>query len=242
MKRLLAVGLCLSGLMLGALACTPKETMPDMSNGPGPDVRDERIVPHDNPNTIVPGYGIEDRSDGGLGVGLGAERIRVEETWGPPNDVYENPFDATNVIVGYHDLGVEISYKNDVVSCITLHSQKDSWKAYPGASDYGVSLKSNREDIIKAMGEPVKKAALAMEYPGLTVSFNEDGTVDYLSVVALPENADQVETSSINKKEAQFRPDEMHLDLNVDDSDKKSEGASRLRHSADQVLQREGKK
>ncbi len=242
MKRLLAVGLCLSGLLLGVLACAPKETMPDLHKGPGPDVRDNRSVPHKNPNVIVPGYGIEERAEGGLccglGLGLGAERAMVEETWGTPDDVYENPFDPTNIIVGYHDRGVEISYKNNVVSCITLHSQKDNWKAYPGATDYGVSLESNREDIISAMGEPVKKATLALEYPGLTVSFNEDGTVDYLSVVALPDKTDQVEKSSKDKHEASSRPEEMHLDLNIDTSEKTSEGASRLRQSADQVLHR----
>ena len=130
---------------------------------------------------IMPGKGIKDAA-------IAEERSKVEASWGQPDDVYQNPFDADNVIVAYHQKGVEISYRHNQVDCVSLYPQKDAWQAYEGATQNGVWVLSDEKEVRRIMGEPVNEAPQALNYPGLTV-YVSAGKVDYLTVTALPEDA-----------------------------------------------------
>ena len=130
---------------------------------------------------IVPGKGIKDLS-------IAEARPQVEASWGQPDDVYKNPFDADNVIVAYHQKGVEISYRHNQVDCVNLYPQKDAWQAYEGATQNGVWVLSKENEVRRILGAPVSEAPQALNYPGLTV-YIRDGSVDYLTVAALPGDA-----------------------------------------------------
>lgn len=126
---------------------------------------------------IVPGQGIKDLS-------LSEDRTQVEASWGQPDDVYNNPFDADNVIVAYHQKGVEVSYRGGKVDCVNLYPQKDAWQTYEGATQSGIWVLSPEKEVRRILGSPVSEAPQALNYPGLTV-YVSDGKVDYLTVVPL---------------------------------------------------------
>lgn len=125
---------------------------------------------------VMPGQGIKD-------MALGEDRAAVEKVWGAPADVYENPFDKSNVIVAYPQKGVEVSYRSGKVDCVNLYPTKDNWVCYEGGTQEGVWVNSPESEVRRALGEPADEAPQALNYPGLTV-FLENGKVSYLAVTA----------------------------------------------------------
>ncbi|MDO5295263.1 MAG: hypothetical protein Q4F00_01280 [bacterium] len=162
MKRIVSWGCSLSLLALCTWGCAPA-------------AKTEHL------GYIMPGKGIKDLS-------LHEERTQVEAAWGQPDDVYSNPFDAANVIVAYHQKGVEISYRSNRVDCVNLYPQQEEWQSYEGATQDGIWVMSKEKDVRQILGSPSSEAPQALNYPGLTV-YVKDGKVNYLTVSPLPDEA-----------------------------------------------------
>ena len=139
-------------------------------------------------------------------MALGEGRAAVEKVWGTPDDIYENPFDKSNVIVAYQKKGVEVSYRDGKVDCVNLYPTKQNWVCFEGGTSEGVWVNSKESEVRQALGQPVNEAPQALNYPGLTV-FLKDGKVDYLTVTAkaselvaedLPAKVDSAELGNQN--------------------------------------------
>jgi hypothetical protein len=107
-------------------------------------------------------------------ISLGESKDQVVKALGKPEEVDANEFAPGQTYALYYSKGIELSYSNDKLEVITLHSPDDKWKAYTGATEQGLGVGSPAADITKALGEPAGSDARALRYPKLGLWFRLD--------------------------------------------------------------------
>lgn len=160
MKPFLIKIILLLGMLLPLTGCA------DKASEPGP-----------NLGKISPGLGVAEAQ-------LFDSRTDVEKKLGSPDTDDPNPFNANMTIVQYYDQGLEITFDKDSVASVVLYPQGGEWKkTYAGSTKEGLWPESNVAAFKKAWGAPLKELPQALVYTGMTVSLNEQGQVEYLSIV-----------------------------------------------------------
>lgn len=117
---------------------------------------------------VLPGVGLDT-------IKLGQSQKEVTTALGEPEELDNNEFAPGQVYVLYYSQGIELTFADDKLEVITLHSPTAKWKAYTGATSEGVGVSSSQEDIVKALGEPAADDSRALRYPKLGLWFRLDG-------------------------------------------------------------------
>ncbi len=120
------------------------------------------------PGKVSPGVGLDT-------IKLGQSQKDVIALLGEPEERDNNEFAPGQLYVLYYSQGIELTFADDKLEVITLHSQTAKWKAYAGATSEGVGVGSSQDDIVKALGEPAADDTRALRYPKLGLWFRLDG-------------------------------------------------------------------
>ena len=117
------------------------------------------------------------------GVVLGSSQAEVEKVLGKPEAV--DKFSA-QVYLSYYSKGLEIAINGGKVGQITCHVKQDKWQTYPGGTQEGLWVGSQRADFEKALkGQRSSSFPEALKFPtrGLWIRFDKGGTTESLSVL-----------------------------------------------------------
>ena len=140
----------------------------------GPKGSGQKSAPEIAPVTLTaglvePGVGIKE-------VKLDATRSEVESSLGAPTGQDSNEFVKGQVLLLYHNKGIELTLQDDKVQMITLHAKSGDWTAYTGGTTEGVGVGKTSEELVAALGAPEDEAPRALTYgsQGLKFRFARD--------------------------------------------------------------------
>lgn len=130
---------------------------------------------------------------GAAGVGLGDDRASVEKVLGKPESESSTGVSGTtkreSTYLIYPSKGIDVLVDQGKVRSIFLYNEGiEDHRKYGGKGPGGITLGSNRGDILAALGEPSAKglgAEIDAWYrydSGIEVVFQPDGTLHHLLI------------------------------------------------------------
>jgi len=130
---------------------------------------------------------------GAAGVRLGDERAAVETALGKPEEVSGSAVHGSQekevTYLLYYTKGLDVLLEGGKVKSIFLyHEGADDHRQYPGKLAGGLTLSSNREEVLRALGEPATRglgedADRWFRYDtGVEFAFAADGTPHHILI------------------------------------------------------------